>query len=136
MAPSSSASSSSSKSIHETIQMMMKYIKTGDASDLGELGEYLGLTPSSNSTTFNPTLNPASSTTSTISTTLKAVQKPTNPIFKTDAYAISHLGSDRMHTVRPCIVFITGTILFNDSIAIIYCLLFIYTYISINNIIK
>jgi hypothetical protein len=81
MAPSPS-SSSSSKSIHETIQMMMKYIQTGDASDLGELGEYLGLTPSSNSTTLNPILNPASSTTSTTSTTLKAVQKPTNPIFK------------------------------------------------------
>ena len=79
MAPSSSSSPSSSKSIHETIQMMMKYIQTGDASDLGELGEYLGLTPSSNST-LNPTLNPASSTTT--STKASTIQKPTNPIFK------------------------------------------------------
>lgn len=95
---SSSSSSSSSKSIHETIQMMMKYIQTGDASDLGELGEYLGLTPSSNSTTLNPTLNPASSTTT--STKASTIQKPTNPIFK---LPIMYLPEYDRHTISTAL---------------------------------
>ena len=56
----------------------MKYIQTGDASDLGELGEYLGLSR-------NPEApSSASSTSSSASASLKAstIQKPTNPIFK------------------------------------------------------
>jgi len=54
---------------------MMKYIQTGDAKDLGELGEYLGLKPEESAAD----LQKPTSTTSTTSTT---ASKPTNPIFK------------------------------------------------------
>ena len=60
----------------------MKYIQTGDASDLGELGEYLGLSRNPEAQSSTSSASPSSTTSASTTSTLKTIQKPTNPIFK------------------------------------------------------
>jgi hypothetical protein len=99
MSPSSSSSSSSSPtSIHETIQAMMKYIETGDAKDLGQLGEYLGLSQTMEDRNIQNGNGSGNGNESNEKGS--GIKKPIKPIFK---LPISYLPEYDLHSISPAL---------------------------------
>ena len=87
----------SSDSMQDVMQGMLKYIASGDAKDLGKLGEYLGLVPETDSNELglgaasgSKKLAPAAATT--------LLQKPKNPVFK---LPVSYIPKYDQHPLSP-----------------------------------
>jgi len=91
-------------SIHGTIQMMLKYIETGDAKDLGQLGEYFGLIQNTDNDTDTDTDTRMSGgnklTEKLKSATSSLIKKPKNPIFK---LPMAYLPAYDLHSVSTAL---------------------------------
>ena len=82
-----SASRSDAESMQDIIRGALKYAASGDAKDLGKLGEYLGLVPESDANADPLAASSIPNATDATSTqplggTGTGLQKPKNPIFK------------------------------------------------------
>ena len=90
-------------SVQDIVHGMLKYVASGDAKDLGKLGEYLGLVPetepdlaagSASAPEANKNSSPAASTNG------NQVQKPKNPVFK---LPISYIPKYDQHPVSAAL---------------------------------
>ena len=93
-----SASRSETESMQDIIQCALKYAASGDAKDLGKLGEYLGLVPDSDEAPLS-TPN-ATECKGAPAASAAGFQKPKNPIFK---LPISYLPKYEQHPLSAAL---------------------------------